>query len=74
VSGYWPGTVLSLFSDETSERRYWRIDGFAQVPCGDTPIKNTQEIGITHLKRGNPVKSQERIEIFVEKKPQISGG
>ncbi len=66
--------ILSAFSDETSERRYWKIDGFAQVPCGGTHIKNTEEVGIIQLKRANPGKGQERIEIFVKDRPQIAGG
>jgi Ser-tRNA(Ala) deacylase AlaX len=26
--------IVSAFSDEEAERRYWEIEGFARVPCG----------------------------------------
>lgn len=57
--------VISAFSDEQNERRYWKIDAFSQVPCGGTHIKKTGEIGLVRLKRVNPGKGKERIEIFV---------
>lgn len=57
--------IISAFSDELNERRYWKIDGFAQVPCGGTHIKRTGEMGIIHLKRVNPGKGRERIEIYL---------
>ncbi|MFZ5838171.1 MAG: alanine--tRNA ligase-related protein, partial [Pseudomonadota bacterium] len=28
--------ITSEFSDQTKERRYWKVEGFAQVPCGGT--------------------------------------
>ena len=61
--------ILSAFSDEANERRYWRIEGFSQVSCGGTHIHNTHEIGLIQLKRVNPGKGQERIEIFVKDRP-----
>ncbi len=57
--------IVSDFSDVENERRYWKIKEFANVPCGGTHIKNTKEIGIIRLKRVNPGKGKERIEIFV---------
>ncbi len=48
------------------ERRYWRIEGFAQVPCGGTHLKKTGEIGRISLKRRNIGKGKERIEIRAE--------
>ena len=57
--------VISAFSDEVTERRYWKIKAFSQVPCGGTHIKRTGEIGRIHLKRCNPGKGKERIEIYV---------
>lgn len=60
-------TILSAFSDEILERRYWKIEGFAQVPCGGPHIRNIQEIGEIHLKRANPGKGKERIEIYIPK-------
>ena len=58
-------SIISAFSDEENERRYWKINEFSQVPCGGTHIKTTREIGAILLKRVNPGKGRERIEIFV---------
>jgi len=57
-------TIISAFSDATAERRYWKINEFSAVPCGGTHIKKTGEIGIIRLKRVNPGKGRERIEIY----------
>lgn len=51
------------FTDVETQRRYWKIDGFAQVPCGGTHVKSTAEVGYVTLKRSHPGKSIERIEI-----------
>jgi Ser-tRNA(Ala) deacylase AlaX len=58
--------IISAFSDEEKEERYWEIRGFAQVPCGGTHLKRTGEIGEIELKRKNPGKGKERIEIYVK--------
>ncbi|MBN9497436.1 MAG: alanyl-tRNA editing protein [Alphaproteobacteria bacterium] len=57
--------ILSAFEPgmETAERRYWEIEGFARVPCGGTHLKRSGEIGAIALKRRNPGKGKERIEI-----------
>lgn len=58
--------IISAFSDEEKEIRYWQIDGFAKVPCGGTHIKRTGEIGEIRLKRGKGLgKNKERIEIYL---------
>ncbi len=62
--------VISAFSDENTEKRYWKINEFPQVPCGGTHIKNTREIGSVKLKRSNPGKRRERIEIFIDVRNQ----
>jgi len=51
------------FSDIEHQRRFWKIEGFAQVPCGGTHVKSTAEVGYITLKREHPGKSIERIEI-----------
>lgn len=51
------------YSDEATQRRFWRIEGFAQVPCGGTHVDRTGEVGFVTLKREHPGKSIERIEI-----------
>ncbi|MEM7736855.1 MAG: alanyl-tRNA editing protein [Deinococcota bacterium] len=56
-------TIVSDFSDEQMQRRYWQIDGFARVACGGTHPKSTGEVGFISLKRKNIGKSKERIEI-----------
>ncbi|MGH6891553.1 MAG: alanyl-tRNA editing protein [Dongiaceae bacterium] len=57
--------IVSAFSDEANQRRYWEIGGFARVPCGGTHLKRTAEIGAIALKRVNIGKGKERIEIRV---------
>ena len=57
--------IVSAFSDEANQRRYWEIAGFARVPCGGTHLKRTSEIGTLTLKRVNIGKGKERIEIRV---------
>jgi Ser-tRNA(Ala) deacylase AlaX len=57
--------IVSAYSDEANQRRYWEIAGFARVPCGGTHLKRTGEIGALTLKRVNIGKGKERIEIRV---------
>jgi Ser-tRNA(Ala) deacylase AlaX len=57
--------IISVFSDEEKEKRYWEIKGFARVPCGGTHLKKTGEVRQIELKRKNPGKGKERIEIYV---------
>jgi Ser-tRNA(Ala) deacylase AlaX len=57
--------IVSAFSDEANQRRYWEIEGFARVPCGGTHLRRTGEIGAIALKRINIGKGKERIEIRV---------
>ncbi|QIR76770.1 alanyl-tRNA editing protein [Sulfurospirillum diekertiae] len=57
--------IKSDYSDLANQRRYWEIDGFAQVPCGGTHLKHTGEVGRLCLKRKNIGKGKERIEIYV---------
>jgi alanyl-tRNA synthetase len=57
--------IISAFSDEANERRYWEIEGFARVACGGTHLKRTGEIGALALKRKNVGKGKERIEIYL---------
>ncbi len=63
--------IVSAFSDEATETRYWEIEGFAKVPCGGTHPRRTGEIGPVILKRSNPGGGRERIEITLA---QSSGG
>lgn len=55
--------IKTGYSDIETQRRFWKIDGFAQVPCGGTHVKSTGEVGFVTLKRDKPGKSIERIEI-----------
>lgn len=57
--------IISAFSDEENQRRYWEVKGFSRVPCGGTHLKKTGEVGAIKLKRNNIGKGKERIEIFV---------
>jgi len=55
--------IIKDWSDIETQRRFWKIDGFAQVPCGGTHVKTTGEVGFVNLKREHPGKGIERIEI-----------
>ncbi|HEY0299437.1 MAG TPA: alanyl-tRNA editing protein [Arachidicoccus sp.] len=57
--------IISAFSNEDEERRYWKIEGFGQVACGGTHIKSTAELGSIKLKRNRQGKDKERIEIYL---------
>lgn len=57
--------IISEYSDKTNERRYWKINGLATVPCGGTHLKTTGEVGPLKLKRKNIGKGKERVEIFL---------
>ncbi|MEO8395052.1 MAG: alanyl-tRNA editing protein, partial [Chloroflexota bacterium] len=57
--------IVSAFSDEANQRRYWEIEGFTRVACGGTHLKRTGEIGAIKLKRNNIGKGKERIEIYL---------
>ncbi len=57
--------IVSAFSDEAQERRYWQIAGFARVPCGGTHLRRTGEVGALELRRKNIGKGKERVEIFL---------
>ena len=64
--------IVSAFSDEVTQRRYWKIPGFAIVPCGGTHLHTTGEIGLLTLKRNNIGKGKERIEVYIKNiKPSI---
>ena len=59
--------IVSEFSDEEKEIRYWQVDGFAKVACGGTHIRKTGEVGEILLKRGKRLgKDKERIEIYLK--------
>jgi Ser-tRNA(Ala) deacylase AlaX len=55
--------IVSAYSDEAAQKRYWEIVGFARVPCGGTHLRTTGEVGAIALKRKNVGKGKERIEI-----------
>ncbi len=55
--------IVKGYSDEATQRRFWKIEGFAQVPCGGTHVHTTGEVGFVTLKREKPGKGKERIEI-----------
>jgi Ser-tRNA(Ala) deacylase AlaX len=55
--------IVSAFSDEATQRRYWEIVGFARIPCGGTHPRRTGEVGRVALKRTNPGAGKERIEV-----------
>jgi Ser-tRNA(Ala) deacylase AlaX len=39
------------FMDEGKHERFWRIPGFALVPCGGTHVRSTRELGSVRLSR-----------------------
>ncbi len=54
------------FEDVNRQKRYWKLEGFAKVPCGGTHIKKTGEIGSIAFKRKNIGRGKERIEIYLK--------
>lgn len=56
--------IKTGFFDNTSERRFWKIDGFAKVPCEGTYVKSTKEVGFVTLKRARSGRTAERIQIY----------
>lgn len=58
--------IITGFSDQASQRRYWEVAGFARVPCGGTHVRRTGEVGRLRLKRKNIGRGKERIEIIAE--------
>ena len=63
--------IVSAYSDEADERRYWEINGFARVPCGGTHLRTTGEVGEIELKRKNVGKGKERIEIYLKENERV---
>jgi len=61
IAGGYP--IVTAFSDEAAQRRYWAVEGFARMACGGTHPRTTAEIGVVKLKRKNQGKGVERIEI-----------
>lgn len=57
--------IKTGYSDEENQRRFWKIDDFAEVPCGGTHCKSTGEVGFITLKRVNIGGGKERIEIHL---------
>jgi len=60
--------IISAYSDERSQKRYWEVPGFARIPCGGTHLKRTGEVGNIMLKRKNIGKGKERIEVYAAAK------
>lgn len=61
--------IITAFSDEANHRRFWKVEGFAQMGCGGTHPRRTGEIGALSLKRKNQGKGVERIEITLDPRP-----
>lgn len=57
--------IISAFSDEIKEIRYWEVPGFARIACGGTHLKKTGEVGNITLRRDNIGKGKERIEVYL---------
>jgi len=66
------GEIVSAYSDQADEKRYWKIVGFAKVPCGGTHLKNTGEVGTLRLKRKNIGKGKERVEIYLNSGSELN--
>lgn len=57
--------ILRRFFEDSETRRYWEIAGFARVACGGTLPARTGEVGQLRLRRRNPGKGKERVEIEI---------
>jgi Ser-tRNA(Ala) deacylase AlaX len=55
--------IVTGFEDEATQRRFWEIAGFSRVPCGGTHVRRTGEVGPLRLRRSNPGRGKERVEI-----------
>ncbi|KAB2832800.1 MAG: alanyl-tRNA editing protein [Caedimonadaceae bacterium] len=55
--------IYTGFTDVETQRRFWKINGFAEVPCGGTHVQSTAEVGFVNLKRVNIGGGKERVEI-----------
>lgn len=55
--------IQTGYLDLPTQRRFWKIEGFASVPCGGTHVRSTKEVGFASLKRARAGKGIERIEI-----------
>jgi len=55
--------IVRAYAEGSTTRRYWEIEGFGRVPCGGTLPARTGEIGRVQLKRRNPGRAKERVEI-----------
>jgi Ser-tRNA(Ala) deacylase AlaX len=55
--------IVTGYTDVALQRRYWQVNGFATMACGGTHPRTTGEIGMLVLKRRNPGKGKERIEV-----------
>lgn len=58
--------IVTGYSDVALQRRYWLVEGFAEMACGGTHPRMTGEVGAIALKRRNPGKGKERVEIFLQ--------
>jgi Ser-tRNA(Ala) deacylase AlaX len=57
--------IVSAYSDEKTEKRYWKIPGLGSIPCGGIHLRSTGEIGQVVLSRKNIGKGKERVEIVL---------
>ncbi|AXT48687.1 MULTISPECIES: alanyl-tRNA editing protein [Chromobacterium] len=55
--------IVSAYSDEANQRRYWELPGLYRVPCGGTHLRRSGEVGELRLKRKNVGQGKERVEI-----------
>jgi len=58
--------IISAFSEESKQHRYWEVAGLGKVSCGGTHLRRTGEVGAIRLKRKNIGKGKERIEVYAE--------
>jgi alanyl-tRNA synthetase len=57
--------IVTAYSDIALQRRYWLVEGFAEMACGGTHPHATGEVGAIALKRRNPGTGKERVEIVL---------
>ncbi|MEE4254381.1 MAG: alanyl-tRNA editing protein [Desulfuromusa sp.] len=56
--------IVSAFSDQSRQQRYWEVAGLGRVSCGGTHLRRTGEVGTLRLKRNNIGRGKERIEVY----------
>ncbi len=62
--------IKTGYDDVATQRRYWKIDDYAKVPCGGTHVRSTAEVGFMDLKRESLSLSKKYAALYNTKKAE----